>query len=161
MRRFLETSGWEKRQIEVILNPKGRGSGEQWVRERYASEVKKLRSAPHVARALVTVIDEDKQGAGRREAQLAEALKDAGLPARKADEAVLHIIPARNIETWLEYLKGETVDERKNYTKLTKERDCREIVPALRAMCEERKLREPTPPSLVRACDEYRTRMPT
>jgi hypothetical protein len=39
VRRFLETSGWEKRQIEVILNPKGRGSGEQWVRERYACEV--------------------------------------------------------------------------------------------------------------------------
>lgn len=159
-RRFAEASGWDKRQIQVILSPKGRGSGEQWVREQYASEVRKLRCAPHVARALVTVIDEDTSGAGCRDAQLAKALEEVGLPARKADEAVLHIIPARNIETWLAYLTGVEVDETKPYPKLAQERDCRPMVETLKSMCDAGLLRNPVPPSLSQACDEYRTRLP-
>lgn len=160
VRRFVEAGGWEKRQLDVILNPKGRGSGEQWVRERYALEVQKLRSAPHVARALVAVIDEDKGGAGRRDAQLAQALEDWNLPARKPKEAILHIVPERNIESWLEYLTGAVVDQTTSYPKLAQERDCGPMVSTLKGMCEAGRLREPAPPSLERACVEYRQRMP-
>ena len=159
-RRFAEASGWEKRQIEILLSPKGRGCGEQWGREQYVREVRKLRSAPHVARAVVTVIDEDTQGAGRRDAQLAKALVAAGLPARKADEGVLHVIPARNIETWLAYLRGEAVDATTVYPKLAHERDCRPLVDRLKTMCDAGQLRETAPPSLVSACVEYRKRLP-
>lgn len=159
-RRFAYANGWDERQIEVITNPKGRGSGEQWVRERYASEVTKLRSASYVARALIAVIDEDKGGAGHRDAQFAKALEDAGQPARKANDPILHIIPARNIETWLEYLNGEAIDELNSYPKLAQERDCRPMVSTLKEMCDARRLREPAPPSLERACAEYRARMP-
>jgi hypothetical protein len=164
VRRFVEASGWGKRQIEVILNPEGRdgrGSGEQWVRERYAREVRKLRAAPHVAKALIVMIDEDTQGVGHRDTQLAKALEERALAARGAAESVLHIVPARSIETWLEYLKGETVDELgKKHFKLARERDCAPMVDALKGMCDARKLRAPAPASLTRACDEYRTRMP-
>jgi hypothetical protein len=159
-RRFAEASGWEKRQIQVILSPKGRGCGEQWVREQYASEVGKLRAAPHVARALAAVIDEDAHGAGCRDAQFAEALEQAGLPPRRADEPVLHVIPARNIETWLAYLRGVEVDETKTYPRLAQERDCRPMVGTLKTMRDAGRLRKPAPRSLVRACKEYRTRLP-
>ncbi|WP_295445337.1 hypothetical protein [uncultured Thiodictyon sp.] len=95
-----------------------------------------------------------------REEQLALALEEAGLPARTPDQAVLHIVPARNIETWLEYLKGEEVDERgKKLYKDSPERDCRPMVEKLKAMCDAQRLREPAPASLERACTEYRTRM--
>jgi len=162
VRRFLIQNGWENRQIVVVMNPHGRdgrGSGEQWVREQYAQEVRKLRSAPHVAKALIAVIDEDKQGVGRRDVQLSKALEVANSPARKPTEAILHIIPARNIETWLEYLKGNAVDEQETYSKFDKGLDCRPMVNTLKDMCDARKLREPAPPSLERACVEYRTRM--
>jgi hypothetical protein len=158
-RRFAEATGWEKRQIQVILSPKGRGSGEQWVREQYVGEVRKLRAAPHVARALVIVIDEDKQGAGLRDAQLSQALMKAGLSGRGANEGIVHVVPARNIETWLEYLGGRDVNEQNSYPKLAHERDCRPMVETLRSMCDSGQLRSPAPPSLVRACDEYQTRL--
>jgi hypothetical protein len=127
-RRFAEASGWERRKIQVIHGPKARGSGEQWVREQYVGEVRKLRAAPHVARALVILVDEDKQGAGLRETKLAEALQQADLSPRGVTEGILHVVPARNIETWLAYLRGEDVNEHQSYPKLAQERDCRPMV---------------------------------
>lgn len=160
-RRFAEAKGWEKRQIEVILSPKGRGSGEQWVRERYANEVRKLRAAPYVARGLVVVMDEDTQSTEPRDVQLTNALKKQGVTIRSANEPILHIIPCRNIETWLAYLGGETVDECAIYPKLARERDCVPMVNTLKSMCDAGKLREPAPSSLERACVEYCERLPT
>ena len=87
-------------------------------------------------------------------------LKKQGVTVRSANEPILHLIPARNIETWLAYLRGETVDERAIYPKLARERDCVPMVHTLKAMCDAGKLREPAPSSLVRACVEYRERLP-
>jgi hypothetical protein len=157
--RFAEANGWEKRQIHVITSPKGRGSGEQWVRAQYVEEVRKLRAAPYVARALVILIDEDKQGAGLRETQLEEALQRAGLSARGLTEGILHVVPARNIETWLAYLTGEDVNEHESYPKLARERDCRPMVDVLKSMCDSGQLRNPAPASLLRACDQYQKRL--
>lgn len=124
LRRFLNAIGIHPRAITVVKCPSGRGCGEQWVREHYAAEVRKLR-ASQVARALVVVLDEDNQGIGRREEQLARALRDADLEPRGDAERIVHVIPARNIETWLTYLRGGTVDERARYPKLDRPRECR------------------------------------
>lgn len=158
LRRVFVELGWDPRSIRVEKSPKGRGSGEQWVRARYAEEVRKLRAAA-VARALVVVIDEDVQGEGRREAQLAEVLAAAGSTPRRADEPVLHAIPARNIETWIAYCDGRDVDEAIEYARLARERDCAPMASALVRMCREHKLREPAPASLRRACAELRSRL--
>lgn len=157
LRRFFVAAGWHPRSLRVERSPKGRGSGEQWVRERYPAEVRNLRSAPHVARGLVVAIDDDTQG--KRDLQLSQALEEAGLPARCPGESVLHAIPARNIETWLHYLFGNDVDEKQEYPRLPAEGDCGPAVQALKRMCDAHALRQPAPPSLVRACEEYRERL--
>lgn len=159
-RRFLERSGWNRRDIRVEKSPGGRGSAEQWVRRAYSKEVQKFRAAPHVARALIVIVDEDKLGGGVREEQFAAALAGERLAARSEAEAILHIIPARNIETWLAYLDGTTVDETTAYPRLQRERLCAPMVLALKQMCDRRELREPAPPSLARACVELRERLP-
>jgi hypothetical protein len=159
-RRFFERSGWNKREIQVRKAPKGRGSGEQWIRGVYSEEVKKLRSS-HVSACLVAAIDEDKQGLGNREKQFATSLEETGQRSREQNEPILHLIPARNIETWIAYLDGESAQEESNYPKLKRESDCAPMVKELRRMCDEQDLRAPAPPSLERACREYRQRIPT
>jgi hypothetical protein len=37
------------------------------------------------------------------------------LPRRAEDEAIVHLIPKRHIETWILCLKGERVDEETDY----------------------------------------------
>jgi hypothetical protein len=60
-RKYLECRGINKRRIMPNICPKGRLSGEQYVREHYALEVKAYRSkANHLNIALVVVIDADK-----------------------------------------------------------------------------------------------------
>ena len=159
LRRFFEEMGWEKRQLDVIRSPKGRGAAEKWVRAVYPAQVKKLRSAPHVDAGLAVAIDEDLRGPGARETDLAETLQAAGAPPVGATERVAVAAPARNIETWLAYLRGATVDEVTAYPRLAAERECRPLVVSLAEMCRRRELRRPAPPSLERACDAYRARL--
>ena len=70
---------------------------------------------------------------------------------------VLICVPTWKIETWLAYLKGETVDEtNKNYDKLPRPRECQPMVDELVVMCRERTLRPPAPASLEDTCTNYR-----
>ncbi len=124
--------------------------------ENYAAEVRALRAKRHIARALVVALDQDTRSAGERELEPANALSAAGLDPRAVDEPVIHVIPARNIETWLTYLGGGTVDETAEYQKLEHERDCAPMARALKHMCDARVLRSPEPTSLARTCVEYR-----
>ncbi len=104
---------------EAIRNealPSGRGSGEQWVRERYASAVKAYRwRSSRAETALVSVIDADAGDSSRRVRQLQEGLERAGLEPRTADERIVHLIPRQNIETWILNLIGHEVDEETDY----------------------------------------------
>lgn len=160
IRRFLESSGSSTRRLRVEMNPKGRGSGEQWVRKTYATEVKRLRAKPHLfAQGLIVAIDQDRPE-NDREAQLQEELRINNLSERMGGESIAHVIPARNIETWLAYLAGSDVNETIAYPKLTKESDCAAMVIELKRMCDARELRQPAPSSLERTCTDYRTRLP-
>jgi len=160
LRRFFQAAGLGRRVLRVErCSTGGQGAAEQWVRSRYAPEVRGLRSAASVARALVVAIDADTAGVQERERQLTAALKDEGLRARKPGERILHIIPERNIETWLRYLQGNDVDTATAYPRLPRERDCAPLVTDLKAMCDSGALRKPAPPSLERACKEYRARL--
>ena len=66
----------------------------------------------------------------------------------------------RNIETWLAYLNGATVDETTSYPKLEKPGQCKSHVRQLSDMCGRQELRAPAPPSLTAACVEYRNVYP-
>ncbi len=158
LRRFLELDGWHARSFRVERNAKP-GSGEQWVRVRYPDELRKLRATPHISKGLIVCIDEDTRGAGRREEQLADSLNALGMGAVGPNEKVLHVVPARNIETWIAYLDGKDVDEMTSYPKLPFQRECAPMVRVLKDMCDAGGLRQPAPPSLERTCVEYRTRL--
>jgi hypothetical protein len=61
--------------------------------------------------ALVVVIDSDTEPIQRRQRQLRDALAKIDLPERASGEAIVHLIPKRNIETWVLFLNGRKVDE--------------------------------------------------
>jgi hypothetical protein len=156
-RRFLKEYGYKAWQLREEKPPPGKGSGEQWVREKMPNELRAMRDAQ--SKALIVMTDADVMGTQQRVETLRRKCLDEGVEWRKADEAVLLMIPARNIETWLAYLRGETVNETQVYPKYSAESDCRDEVRELVKMCRSGELREPAPSSLVTACDEWK-RMP-
>ena len=132
IRRFFVALGFEPHKIRVVSCPAGTQSGEQFVRERYPVELRACRSkAAHLAIKLVIVLDADKRTVEERSLQLLESLRAQDLPDRDAGEAVVLLIPKRNIETWIHYLQGRSVDEDTVYEKLRRQGDCRVAVTRL------------------------------
>lgn len=116
VRRFLYRMGFSKHEIVMEAISGGRGSGEQWVRRSYPTQVRAYRRRSARAQtALMVVIDADTHGVERRLRQLRDALAHEGLAERSEDEAIVHLIPKRNIETWILCLSGRAVDEDTDY----------------------------------------------
>jgi hypothetical protein len=161
-RRFLEKAGWSTRRLRVVKAPPARGSAVQFIRERFPIELSAYRSNRNrVTLALVVMIDGDKTGVAGRIKELTAVCEAQGMKPREDDEHVLIIVPTWNIETWLAYLDGADVDENKgDYPRLARPRDCQRHVDQLHEMCVREELRQPAPASLEAACEEYRTRMP-
>ena len=158
-RRFLRAAGWSDRGIRVVKAPAGQGAAEQFVRRYFPDELRAHRSRP-VDQALVVMIDGDNRGVRGRLNDLDAACRDIGVTERTSRERVGVFVPTWNIETWLTYLDGDRADEgRSDYPTPARERDCQPHVQALQQMCVVGHLREPAPPSLTAACDEYRTRL--
>ena len=152
--RFLKRRGWEKDDFRLIAVPAGKLDGKQHVREKYPSELRALRTATKNT-ALVVMTDGDGDGIRKRMNQLDEACDKENIGRRKSDDKVAVFIPTRNIETWLAYLDGESVDETQSYPRLEEEGECKRHVTTLIQMCNANKLRPPAPPSLQAACEEY------
>jgi hypothetical protein len=114
LRRYLQRLGQNNRNLRVRKAPHGGGSGEQFVRERYAEEVRAVRTA-HTKAWLLAMIDADTGPTGDRRQQLEHALRDAREQPRGPSEAILNLIPKRNVETWVLCLNFESVDEETNY----------------------------------------------
>ena len=86
------------------------------MRERYARAVQAYRArSVRAETALVVVIDADNGDLDRRLQQLQEGLNQAGVAPRANDERIVHLIPRRNIETWILNLNGRSVDEDTDY----------------------------------------------
>ena len=155
IRRFLYGAGFNPHKLDFILAPKGRGSAEQFVREEFPTELKALRSKRYERVYLIVMMDGDDRVAARK-SLLDTACKDAGEAPPGASDRVLVCIPNSNIETWLAYLRGETVDEsHRGYQKYDRESECAYEVKVLLDMCRSRDLRQPSPPSLNDACVDY------
>ena len=98
--------------------------GSQHVRENYPSELVAIRarSAKRDA-ALVVHIDVDNSSTSERTVQdrqreLEGACRARGVPARRDSDPVAHIVPRRNIETWIHFLRGNApIDEAVEYPK--------------------------------------------
>jgi len=116
VRHYLIRCGHHSRSIVVRIAPQGRGSGEQYVRERYPVEVAYYRHRSYLRKAaLAAALDADTGSVQEHERELEAALVAAGQARRDAVEAIAVIIPKRNIETWILCLSGEVVDEGMNY----------------------------------------------
>ena len=154
--RFLREAGWERRSFRVERAPTGRGSAEQYVRERFPAELQAVRAKRGEQAYLFVMVDGDAQGAAGRMASLAASCEERRItPPNDADQ-LLVCVPTWNIETWLAYLGGETVDEtRSGYPRLDRPRDCGPLVKELAKMCRDRSLRAPYPPSLQDTCTRY------
>ena len=159
--RFLESAGRltrkSKRRLRVEKASQGRGSAEQFVRERFPREIAEYRRRRNrVSAALVVMLDGDAEGVAGRLAQLDSACEEQGIPVRRPSEDVFVFVPTWRIESWLAWIEGEDVDEaRRDYPRLPRPRDCRWHAKELAARCRTRQLREDAPPSLAAACTEY------
>jgi hypothetical protein len=158
IRRFLLKRGCHARQIREVTLPTGGGAGVTWVREKLPDELKAYRSRnARAATCLVVGCDADDQTVEGRIQTLRDACTAAGVPFRGNAERVALAIPKRNIETWLAYLGGATVNEEEVYPKYDYESDCRNQVTRLDQLCQNQRLEpNPPPPSLVLACEEFR-----
>ena len=160
LRRFFKSVGWMGR-LRPRFSPLGKGSAEQFVRQEFPKEIEAYRrNRNRVSCELVAMLDGDADSVDARLTALDKACNQASVAPRDNADRVAVFVPTWNIETWLAYLNGETVDEtRKDYLRLKRERDCRPHVDSLVRMCREGRLREPAPSSLRSACQEYRTRI--
>jgi hypothetical protein len=85
--------------------------------------------------------------------QLDKALEEDSQSRCQPHEKIAVFVPKRNIDIWIHYLQGETVDEETVYPKLEKESDCESCVQYLLSQCP-RGLDKDAPPSLHLACGE-------
>lgn len=154
-RHFFINRGFHPRKIRVQRSPKGEGSGEQYVRQRYPQEVKAYRSrSTYQSVCLAVVIDADIQTVSQRLSELDTTLESTSQQKRQLEEKIALFVPKRNIETWIYYLRGTAVDEVTAYPKLVREGDCRAEVKKLAQDICPVGLSHDAPPSLYTACDE-------
>ncbi len=153
-RHFLKKRGFTGI-FRVEICPAGSQSGEQYVRTQYPVEVKAYRqSRSRISIGLVVLIDADKRTVQERLKQLDNILGEQSLPLRQIDEEISIFVPKRNIETWIHYLKGESVDEEKPYDKFARAGDCKPYAEVLADHCRTQNLPQTAPPSLQAACGE-------
>lgn len=148
--------GFPRERIRSIVNPGGRGSGEQFVRERYPMEVKEhRRKAGHITSlCLAVIVDADTYTVEQRLKQLDAALAASGQERRKAHERIAIFVPKQNIETWIYYGLDRTVNAGDTYPKLARQRACKPSVERfLNDLCPAG-LPNDAPPSLHTACEE-------
>ncbi len=117
LRRYIGQLGRRVNQRQVRVVPFGPGSGEQFVRQKYPTEVQEQRRsvAGRIRRAaLVVHVDADTGTIETEHRLLAEELRKAGQGPREADERIAIVVPKRHTETWLHGLCGAPVTEDQN-----------------------------------------------
>ena len=114
VRRFLIAQGISGRKIFPLPLPAD-GCGEQYVRQEFPRYLEVLRSKNFDSNVLVVAVDADKKSLQKRKNQLDDACIAAHIPARMENDKLLVFIPKRNIETWIKYFDGATVNEEDDY----------------------------------------------
>lgn len=117
---YLKRLGYSRHEIYKEALP-ARGGGEHWVRQQYAKIIAAYRRHAESPRTgVVVVIDADTGSLDHRTQQLSSELSQAGAQQRNANERISHLIPKRNIETWILCLDetrpdGNPVNEDQDY----------------------------------------------
>jgi len=160
--RFLKkTCGYAIRDFRVPPYPaKGSGgSGEQFVRERYPKEIKAYRQRSSKSKTvLIVVIDADATSVPDRVAQLNKSCDDQEVGHREDGELIVHVIPKRNIGTWMAWLDRQAVNEEDDYPRYKfskRESDMASHINDLVSICSENQLPNDTPDSLRKTCRDF------
>jgi hypothetical protein len=129
VRKLLDKLKFKGPPFRIRTCPPGSQAGEQYVREQYLKELRAYRGEINYRQvALIIITDADILSVENRRRQLGAAVASSGLQARTSDEAIVLLIPRRNIETWIHYLMGQAVDETTAYRKLDREGKCQPAV---------------------------------
>jgi hypothetical protein len=134
-RGFLERSGnWR-----ILDRRNQRGSGHGWVRSQFVEEVAALTRFSE-GWGVLGLLDEDGQGASARENEIEDALRVQNLGSLSASEGRCLLLPTRNLETWLYWLKSHqsgaiaSIDETSDFKRQPPigiarigDRDCRPV----------------------------------
>jgi len=156
VRRFLMEQGRDRWQFRPLIAPVGASSAEQWVREQLPNQLKAHRTQSSRRRTLLVVAtDADKMTVADRMKSFEAECKRHSVTFRQEAERIAFAIPRRNIETWCAYLRGEDVDETKEYPKYDSESLCQPQVERLDEMCRKQQLEGTPPASLEFACAEF------
>ena len=105
IRGFLKQAQVPSRSIDVRPNPCG--SGHDWVTAKFAEEVANLERFSE-GRGVLGLIDEDGQGASARIQRVSEQLLLKGLRPIDCGNGRCLLLPTRNLETWLYWLKAQS-----------------------------------------------------
>jgi hypothetical protein len=110
---YLRKIGFKQHAMRIRKSPSG--SAEQWVRTQFAIEVQACLRRP-AKTMLVVILDADTHTIQHRFRQMDQALQqvDASL-INKGAEAVVRLVPKRNIETWILCVNGRAVDQETDY----------------------------------------------
>lgn len=116
VRRYLRRKGLKPHQMRIERSPSGVGSGEQWVKMRFAKEVIAYRGRRNkAATALITILDADNHAVHERLTQLSSGLSERGMAPVASTEDIVRLVPKRNVETWILCLNEHAVDEETDY----------------------------------------------
>jgi hypothetical protein len=151
--RYLRHKGVNPRRIRTLTSPAGSGSGEHYVRQEYPKQVAAIRAKSYLRVGLVAVLDADTHDVSTRHRQLDESLTQAKQEARGSNEAIALVVPRRNIETWIHFLRGTPVNEVDRYAKLTEPGACEDAVREFATRCPG-SIRPGPLPSLSVGCHE-------
>jgi hypothetical protein len=149
-RRFLKLmTRPEMRECRKVLGP-----GHSGVSKRLAEEIRVIR-AQGARAGLLVILDADGHSSEERRRDALRRCTEEERP--RSSDPVAILLPARNIETWIAWLEGQSVDSVTKYPKLERERDCQAAVERLKGHCDSGlALPAGCPPSLIEACTEFR-----
>lgn len=159
MRAVLKELGFDGWRLRDVPRQAGKGAGEQFVRMTLAETLDSHRRRSTKVRTLLFVlIDADTETISERRRELEAAIAARGLKPIGPEEGAAILIPKRNIETWLAYLEGESVDEitiyPKSGTTIACSRQAKRFVEHLRSKQAGEPLPIDSPPSLVEALEQ-------
>lgn len=123
---FLVAHHINSRKIRCLPLPLS-GCGEQYVRENYPKELKKIRSKNFNNIILFVCLDADVYTVSDREQELDAECKRQNILCRSDTEPVAFFVPKRNIETWIQWLADKSaINEIDEYPhKRRKEAECK------------------------------------
>jgi len=151
---FLTSFGvFDRNRIRVEKSQTGKGSGKQFVKSNFLREVSAYRSKNYLNICLIAIIDADNHSVDEIHRDLVEHLASP----LQSNEKVTIFIPKRNIETWINYIYGNTVDEFTKYPHAAKESECKSAVKTFSEKCRNNiPISGNAPESLKKACTEFR-----